>query len=630
MKNIRVAAASLNQTPLDLKGNVERILSVIEKAYSLNVNILCLPELCLTSFECEDAFFSNKLHEKSLEYVNKIHEAIKQFKNLFCVSVGLPVVINNCLYNASVFLSSESYTKYFILKQNLATEGNYYESRWFKPWIQNQVLKDQNILGGDYKNIFGDFIINVAGIKIGFEICQDAWSVDRPANSLSKNGVDIILNPSASHFSFNKHNTRKQLVVDSSRAFGCTYVYSNMLGYNNGIIFDGDCIIAQSGKLLSRSNILSFDNYSLITAVVDIQKTKTQQLMTGSFKQEHTKEVFNIYGSFKKVEIKDYDNKINFIDIDKYEQFTDALCLGLYDYNRKSHSNGYVISLSGGADSAACSCLVDLMCKKAKLNIKENLTTIYQATNNSSETTKNAAKKLSEFIGNTHYEINVDKIKDLYTLNIENIINKKLDWVQNDIALQNIQARVRSPSAWMLANINNQIFICTSNRSEAAVGYCTIGGDDQGGISLLSGIDKPFILQWLNHLYKEHNYLGLEDIIKQRPTAELRPGNQQLDEEELAPYNVLNEIELAAMRDKKFPKDVLLTIISEFPQYTKDQLKEWTRKFFKLFIKNQWKRNRMATGFHLDDENLDPRSGLRWPVLCGNLEEFLKEMDEVI
>ena len=543
----------------------------------------------------------------------------------FIVSLGLPIVVNNCIYNATAILHTGTSFN-FILKKHLANDGNYYESRWFKSWDHNKLLS-YKVDGVEH--IVGDFIINAGGIKIGVEQCEESFIANRSESELSKNAVDIILNPSGSHFAFGKHQVRKNIVVDGSRAFGCSYIYSNLLGCNGELIFDGDCFIAQSGDLLSVGKRFSYNDYELITSIIDIDKSRTHQLMNGSFRQENTKYISNIDFNFKNVIKENYDNVLNKVKEIKFEEFSEAITLGLYDYMRKSHSNGYIVSLSGGADSAACACLVDLMAKKTKQQTKNILTTVYQATQNSSEQTKSAAKKLSNFINSVHYEWNINEINNNYIKIAEDSIGKKITWEENDIALQNIQARVRVPGILILSNINNQILLCTSNKSEAAVGYSSFGGDALGGIAPISGIDKPFILQWLNYLYKECNYLGLENIIKQKPTAELRPGNQQLDEEELAPYNVLNEIELAAIVDKKFPKDVLLTIIEQFPKYTKDQLKEWTRKFFKLFIKNQWKRELMPPGFYLGADCMSPKSWLRLPVLCGNMEEYLIEMDKV-
>lgn len=635
MRNIRVAAASINQTPLDIKGNTDRIISVIKEAIEKDINILCLPELCITGYGIEDSVFSSELRRSAYLALRNIYKFISTvIRSNIIVSVGLPMEHNNCLYNVAAIISYAGIHG-FVPKKHLCSDGLHYENRWFKAWTGGYTLIKEPVLYNTYT--FGDIIFNIDGVKIGFEICEDSFINDRPGIELSQNCVDIILNPSASHFAFGKHETRKRIVLEGSRAFKCSYVYSNLLGCEAGrSIYSGDTIIASNGTLLADGILFSYKDYILTTAIIDVDLPKTNQLMNGSFKSKNTYLIKDVPLSQDKVSKQSYDNIINQeYPQTKLEEFTEAVPLALYDYMRKSNSNGFVLSLSGGADSAACACLVDLMNEKSKgsgnnKHIKEVLTTVYQATHNSSESTKQAAKSLSSYIGSTHYEWDVDYIKDLFIIQTELSIGRKLTWGKDDIALQNVQARVRTPGIWMLSNIDNKLLICTSNRSESAVGYCTVGGDNLGSLAPLAGIDKPFILEWLQYIYETYNYFGLEGILNQMPTAELRPSKEiQSDEKDLMPYTVLDAIEKAAMRDKKFPKDVLLTIMDQFPDYTKEQLKEWTRKFFKLFVRNQWKREVTPVSFHLDDESLDPKTWLRWPVLCGNLEEFLKEMGEV-
>src|SRR5690606_292001 len=192
-----------------------------------------------------------------------------------------------------------------------------------------------------------------------------------------------------------------------------------------------------------------------------------------------------------------------------YDCFTKAVSLGLWDYMRKSKSNGFVLSLSGGADSSAVACLVHSMIICAynefgdqlndilktscdlSLPIKKRiqhytravLTCVYQRTDNSSAQTEASALLLAKTIGAKFHTIDVQSIVDNYISLSQNIIGREMTWEQDDIALQNIQARSRAPSVWMLANIKGALLLSTSNRSEAAVGYATMDGDTCGGLS---------------------------------------------------------------------------------------------------------------------------------------------------
>ena len=206
----------------------------------------------------------------------------------------------------------------------------------------------------------------------------------------------------------------------------------------------------------------------------------------------------------------------------KEEEFTRAMALALFDYMRKSYSRGFVVSLSGGADSAAVSTLVSLMVEMGTADlgregflkklgyfpelaqaetpremVRELLTTVYQSTAHSGQVTRNAAKQLADALGCRHYEFDVDAIVNQYVGTVSKALGRELTWGTDDVTLQNIQARVRAPGVWMLANIRGALLLATSNRSEAAVGYATMDGDTAGGLSPIAGIDKAFLRTWL-------------------------------------------------------------------------------------------------------------------------------------
>jgi NAD+ synthase (glutamine-hydrolysing) len=184
----------------------------------------------------------------------------------------------------------------------------------------------------------------------------------------------------------------------------------------------------------------------------------------------------------------------------------------------------------------------------------------------------------------------------------------------------------------MLANIRGALLVSTSNRSEAAVGYATMDGDTSGGIAPIAGIDKAYLRRWLAWLERTGpDGLGaipaLAAVNAQAPTAELRPGSAgQTDEADLMPYEVLDAIERFAIRDKQTPLEAWQTLAVDFPQHSPHQLALWTERFFTLWSRNQWKRERYAPSFHLDDENLDPKTWCRFPILSGGFGRELAEL----
>jgi len=656
MKLIKVAATALNQTPLDWSHNKQNILDAIEQSRAEGVSVLCLPELCITGYGCEDMFLSPAVQRMA---VKALHEIVPETRGMV-VSLGLPLLHHNGLFNTACLVVNGRIAG-FAAKRFLAGEGIHYEPRWFKPWPQG-VCGQAEVEGIRYP--IGNLYFDVGGVRLGFEICEDAWVAARPGSNLALRGADMILNPSASHFAFGKLEVRKRFVIEGSRAFGVTYVYSNLLGNESGrAIYDGGVMIASAGKLVAMGPRFSYLDCVVTPAVVDIDYTRMSQARTPSFTPELNEDddcFITVDFHFPPVEpavkkIADLPWEIS--PNIKEEEFTRAVSLGLFDYMRKSMSRGFVVSLSGGADSAAVACLIKLMVelglaelgaegfrdKIAYFNgslqtgssrdlVRAMLACAYQSTENSSEITRNAAFGLAKAIGAEYFEFDVSRIVHEYIDIVKSAIGRDLNWQTDDIALQNIQARVRSPGIWLLANLRNALLVATSNRSEAAVGYATMDGDTCGGISPIAGIDKAFLKKWL--LWMEHEgpeglspVPELSLVNSQAPTAELRPPEQaQTDESDLMPYPVLDFIERAAIRDKQSPLEVFLLLRIHFGQYSQQDLCRWVERFFRLWCRNQWKRERYAPSFHLDDANLDPKTWCRFPILSGGFEEELSEL----
>ncbi|MBC6988254.1 NAD(+) synthase [Hymenobacter sp. BT491] len=635
---MRIAGAALNQIPIDWKHNLRTICEAIEQAKAAGVELLCLPELCLTGYGCEDLFLHDWLSAEALEYLQQIRSCTQGI----LVCVGLPIRLAGRTYNTSCVLRDGEILG-FAAKQFLANDGVHYEPRWFTSWRAGEtgIVSWQ---GQEWP--IGDLVFEHKGVRFGFEICEDAWRPDneRPACRLMGR-VDLIVNPSASHFAMSKTDVRYNLVLNASRNFRCTYLYANLLGNEAGrMIYDGEILVARNGHLLTRNQLLSFKEVDVECVDVDFS---TEQPVAESIVPLPTP--------------------------DEYRELNQALSLALFDYMRKSRSRGFVLSLSGGADSCMCAVAVAEMVRLgvAELGVEEFkrrsgcfsavekvvaqvgaggpapqqvetapateedptdnwqlvrrlLTCAYQGTVNSSDDTQQSAKELADSLGAVFFNWTIDDEVSGYVSKIEQALDRPLEWQTDDLALQNIQARVRAPGIWLLTNVLNCLLITTSNRSEASVGYCTMDGDTAGSISPIADVDKDFVKKWLRWAEKELGYAALRHVNALQPTAELRPlADKQTDERDLMPYVLLNRIERLAFYNRLSPKQVLNTLIEEDPAQDPEQLKTYVKRFYSLWARNQWKRERYAPAFHLDDYNVDPRSWLRFPILSGGFHEEL-------
>ncbi|GAB2490875.1 MAG: NAD(+) synthase [Cytophagales bacterium] len=612
MNPLRIACATVNQTPLDWEGNLNRILKAIAAAKEQRADLVCFPELAITGYGSEDLFLSYWYPQKALSQLAKLIPYCQGIT----VAVGLPVRMADKVYN-TVAVIENGILKGFVAKQFMAIDGVHYEFRWFTPWQAHEVIQ---LEWQGEKIPFGDLTFHLQGIHYGFEICEDAWRGPvRPGYRLRDRKVDLIFNPSASHFAMKKTLERKELIEFSSKTFDCYYAYVNLLGNESGrMIFDGEILLAKDGNILGRNQLLSFQDFQVLIFTLENKEQNPAPIQA------------------------------------KEWEFVQASSLGLFDYLRKSKSKGFVLSLSGGADSSTIAVLVAEMVSRGvdelglekfleKIGLVHSfqtedpkkelvgllLTTAYQGTRNSSEDTFNSAKTLAESLGAKFYSWTIDEEVSSYTEKIEKAIGRKLTWEKDDITLQNIQARTRSPIIWMLANLNQALLLSTSNRSEGDVGYTTMDGDTSGSISPIAAVDKHFIIHWLKWAEKELDRPGLAAVNSLTPTAELRPlENTQTDETDLMPYSLLVEIERLAIRDRRSPMDTFELLKTE-TDLDPEQLKGYIKKFFRLWSRNQWKRERLAPSFHLDEFNVDPKTWYRFPILSGGFEEELRQLDQL-
>ncbi len=660
MQRLRLAAAAVNQTPLDWEGNRDRLLAAIHDARQAEASILCLPELAISGYGCEDQFFSAGVQQTSLDMLGEIVPATPGM----VVCVGLPVIVGRGLFNGAALMSDGELLG-IVLKQHLAGDGLHYEPRWFRPWACGEVRR---INVGGQSIPAGDLVFDCGGVRVGIEICRDAWVANRPGAQLAAAGADVILNPTASHFAFAKQDVRRRIVLEGSRTFHCSYVFANVLGNEAGrAIFDGGTHIATAGRMVAEGPRLSFADHVLTCGDVDVGVTRrlrvsasTPSCPDGAFCGEVVASDFTPptpQSDCTPSSLAAWDT----VPPSKDQEFARAVPLALFDYLRKSRANGFVVSLSGGADSSAVTTLVWLMVKLGVAELGRDgfaarlghmaglakptsdeetvgrlLTCAYQATRYSGETTRRAAATVAEAVGAKFHSWNIDALVDNYIAIGEAAVGRPLNWDRDDTALQNVQARARGPAVWLLANLRGALLLTTSNRSEAAVGYATMDGDTCGGLAPIAGIDKAFLLQWLKWM-EDIGPAGvgplpaLAVVNAQTPTAELRPpGAEQTDEGDLMPYRVLDAIERAAIRDKQTPLEVFDVVGRQFPDYGAAQLGAWVERFFNLWCRNQWKRERYAPSFHLDDENLDPKTWCRFPILNGGFERELTELRELL
>lgn len=632
-----VATASINTTPLDWEGNRERILKAAE---GIHASFILFPELCLSGYGCDDWFLSADTCQKAEDSLATLRH---ELAHKGVVLVGLPVEHQGAVYNGCAVIH-EGDLLGIVLKQNLAGDGIHYEPRWFRPWPKGEAVHSER-----FDCPMGDLFFEVDGVRFGVEICEDAWVADRTGRDLAAYAPDIIFNPSASHFSFGKHTTRRRWVEDGSRAFNCVYALANLQGCEAGrAVYDGGNLIASGGEILKEGPRFSLCDHDYAIAEVDLSVNRMRKASSTSARREvqpHRNLVRKRLSPYAPLTLPVRNKVINYDlhgsrvnTFNRNEEFLYAQAVALYDYARKSGSTGFAISLSGGVDSTVCALLSsmavawavgsrgedtvrkELRVPEGDCLYKSTILTAYQATENSSQATQDAAEKVASDVGSTHLNLDLRGVHESYLQTLSQALGREPTWEEDDVTLQNLQARIRAPGIWFFANVRGALLLSTSNRSESSVGYTTMDGDTAGGIAPIAGVDKQFLIRWLQWVSRRQDFhsVGVKAVLELKPSAELRP-TEQTDEEDLMPYPILDAIQKAAIRDKKGPLGVLETVQGYFPDVDDSVLSGYVDKFFKLWSRNQWKRERFAPSFHMDDTNLDPKTWCRFPILSHPL-----------
>lgn len=605
-------AGRINTTPLDINGNLEKILALSAQADQKGHKLLVLPELCLTGYGCADLFYHPELQKAAARALLTIKYSLPEG---LTVGVGAPLLGNDGrVYDGyvmirkgrilgvsvlhSLYNSKDSRIRYF------STTFNY--DLTFA--IGSEIYSSQNLFDVDGQKVC--VLFNDADNKLAL-------------------GCDLAICPEAHRFELDDASEREQKLVVLSKAIDATVVSTNLLGCESGSdIFDGLSVVASKGNLIARSSILSFRRYDLFDAAGGVAPF-----------------------------------------LNEYDTVVRAVALGQFDWMVKTRAHGFALSMSGGADSGLCATCVaygqlaalhelgydgykSLMESlnfevpamesdeetfiKTKM-MKDVLITVYQGSAVSGSVTRTAAARVSANIGATHHEWSIAKLVEEYVSLVNSTTpGNDLSWEKDDLTLQNIQARSRAPGIWMIANRYNKLLMSTCNASEDAVGYCTMDGDTAGGLSPIGDVSKSRVLKINQHIADNGievvsgglklNVPDMSYISAQAPTAELRPGGDQTDERDLMPYVILDRIHVLHQEFLRTPQAILDTLAEEYASFSRDELSSFVKKYFSKFAVNQWKRERGATTFHIEKTDLNAKSGFIFPLLNDGYRSLLSDL----
>jgi NAD+ synthase (glutamine-hydrolysing) len=481
---MRLGLAQLNTIVGDLAGNRRKILDAYTALVAQGAELVVFPELVVCGYPPRDLLLKRRFAPDIAESLNEIAAAIGEVPALIGTVEANTSGLGRPYYNSAAFCHRGQIVSY-ARKCLLPTYDVFDEDRYFEPAPQ-------------------PIVITYAGQRIGVTICEDIWthpmiSTRRlysgldPVAQLAAQKCDLMVNLSASPWFHAKSNIRQQLITDAARTLGCPVVYVNAVGGNDELIFDGRTVVADaSGRV--QAGLSAFQ--------ADLQVVNTNTTAA------------RIHPSFAQPEMQDIH---------------DALVLGLRDYAHKSGFKRALVALSGGIDSA----LVAVIAVEALG--KENVIGVSLPSAISSDHSKDDARLLAENLGIRFETI---AIADAVAA-CEKSLGPIFHGLKPDVTEENIQARIRGVLMMALSNKFGSLLLTTGNKSEVAVGYCTLYGDMAGGLAVISDVFKTQVYALCRWINRERPIIPVNTIEKP-PSAELRPG--QMDQDSLPPYDVLDAI----------------------------------------------------------------------------------------
>ncbi len=639
MRLVKIGVAAVSQKVADFAGNTNRLRAVIETARADRVHLLVTPELCISGYSLEDRVWWPDIARRSwtaLESLAPLCQGISVF-------VGLPVRMNSLIYNG-VALVHDTKIRGLIFKKYLPTYSIFYEGRNWTPWN-----------GGvtEYRGVpAGDLVFRMPYGMVSAEVCEDLWSPQSPARARVQLGAEIVCNCSASPFTPRKNEARKRLVQGAAAGLSCVYAFANTLGLDNSrLVFDGGGIIAKPERLVAVGPILSKKTWTLTSGVVDLDEISRTRAENSTWRAtangtpaDCLGRVVAVEGDYRSAMLGEYVAAMppDFFSADEaqesneakayLDELFDALVLGLRDYFEKVGAfQRFLIALSGGRDSALCLLLAVHAARAFKegteaARFAERVHTIYLPNDAFSSTaTHDAAKALAAELGVPFKVVSIKEEAALALAKAGEILGDPA--AVTPLAKQNLQARVRGAMMLNWANSAFGLLLVTSNLSEAAVGYTTTGGDNQGGYSPIANLPKTLVGRLLEHIAKRDGIRSMQQILAMPPSAELAADQQ--DERDLMPYVVLDDLLYLFARRRMSLADCWRVLCHRRKEHSPEQLREWTGKFGRLFAQNQWKREQLPVSMKVLELDLDPKTGFRFPV-TQSIQDELDELSSAL
>ena len=548
---MRVALAQINTTVGDVWGNAEKAAGALKEAAGAGAQLVALPELAITGYPPEDLLMRPTFIRDNLRALEAFAAEVPSG---VVAAIGF-VDLDADLYNACAVVS-----------------GGEILHRYHKRYLPNYGVFDENRY---FREGSGAPLLKMDGALVGVSICEDIWYPGGPAREQALAGAGVLLNVSASPYHRRKGAFRERMLGVRASDYGCYVVFCNLVGGQDELVFDGHSLVFDpEGDLISRARQFEED-----LLVVDLypEEVLTQRLHESRPRKENVErppEIVSVPGHEKTGPAEPGEHRIEDPLPEEGEVF-EALVLGLGDYFRKNGFSRAVLGLSGGIDSSLCAVVA------SRALGPQNVTGVLMPSRYTSEASNTDAEAIAKNLRIDTQVVPIGPTFDDY----REMLEGPFKGLPEDTTEENIQARIRGNIIMAFSNKFGWIALSTGNKSEMSVGYSTLYGDMAGGFAVIKDVPKTLVYRICRYVNEtEGRELVPESILTKEPSAELRPGQRDVDS--LPPYEILDPILEAYIEEDKGVREIVAHGFDE----------EDVRRVIKLVDAAEYKRRQAPIG----------------------------------
>ncbi len=618
MRLMRLALANVNTTVGAVRSNVDRAIALAKSAAGDHATLVAFPEQLVSGYPPEDLVQWRAFVDSQWTELQRFAHETRDLTALF--AVGVTVARGDSVYNCASLIHAGRILG-LVPKEKLPTYNVFYEGRTFargSAGLQDEV----------HGVPFGDLIFDLGFTKLALEVCEDIWSPDGPMRRRCYAGAEVVINLSASPFRLSVLETRREMICTRAGDNHAVVAYVNLIGANDGLIFDGGGFITQNGRMVHTAPRFK---EGVSAATVDLDRTRRLRVENTTWRNDQ--EAFVAASPKIRLVVVDgvdgreglsfpaprhksfflpppdqhHSRRAEFCD-----DILDGLALGVGDYFEKVGAFRTVgVALSGGRDSLLCLWIAHRWVKSRGLDPAKILRAFFMPTRYSSPETRHAAQAAAAELNVPLAIVSIDEGFESELKEIEKMLQPGESLTP--MTRQNVQARLRAERMWSWSNSAAGLFLQTSNMSEKAVGYTTIGGDLEGALALIANLPKTVVNYLLDYLLETTGSEAIRLTLLKPPSAELAENME--DERDLMPFAILDACFALYAGEKMTPDEVTVALKAMFPDEDAARLDAWCAKFARLFTASIYKWVQAPLSLHIGNLDLERERALQLPVV---------------